>query len=259
MRNMLVPIDGTERSMKAVEFVRFMYHPADVKIVLLMVREDVERLYSEKELEKAKAPLVSTLDAVAERLIGYDVRKEVVLGHAGEAILTFAAQNGIDVIVMTKSTKPGWFQRIGSVAEHVVKYAKCIVVIVPEDNSKEKSVRKIQCDYLDDIVTLSGQLNVGHSTCLLPVQVGACVYKIVVISGNLRMNHLSYNPDGGSWLLPPQNNQPSHYDLCEGEEREIRLEVTINYGNMDHIEIVNSHMTKPLKFHYVARFDSLDV
>ena len=259
MRNILIPIDGTERSLKAVDLARSLYRKEDVKIFLLMVREDVERLYSEKELNKAKAPLISTLSSVAEQLSGYNVEKEVVFGQAGESILAFAGQNKIDSIFMTKSTRPGWLQRIGSVAEHVVKYAKCVVVIVPEDTAKEKATRKMQCEYLDDIITLSGQLNVGHSTCLLPVQAGVCIYKITVISGNLRLNHLSFNPDGGNWLLPPQNHQPPHYDLNEGEEREIRLEITINYGNMDHIEIVNTHMTKPLKFHYVTRFDSLDV
>ena len=260
MRNILIPIDGTERSMKAVNLVKSLYHTGDVKIVLLMVREDAEHLYSEKELEKAKSPLESTLDAVADQLNGYDIKKEVVFGHAGEAILTCAEQNNTDIIVMTKSTKTGWFQKIGSVTEHVVKYAKCIVMIVPENNAKEKASRKIhQCEYLDDIVTLSGQLNIGPSFCLLPVQVGKCVYKITVINGRLRLNHLSYNPDDGIWLLPPQNHQPSHYDLNEGDEREIRVEVLINFGNMDHIEVINTHMTKPLKFHYVAKFESIEV
>lgn len=260
MKNILIPIDGTERSMKAVDLAKSLYHTDAVKIILLMVREDVEHLYSENELKKAKDPLESTLEAVADHLNGYDVKKEVLFGRAGEAILACAGQNNIDIIIMTKSTKTGWFQKIGSVAEYVVKYAKCIVMIVPEKVTSEKASRKMrQCEYLDDIVTLNAQLNIGPNACLLPVQVGKCIYKITVIEGSLRMNHLSYNPDDGAWILPPKDNQPSHYDLNKGEEREVCLEVLISFGKMDHIEIVNTQRTKPLKFHYVAKFESIEV
>lgn len=260
MRNVLIPIDGTERSRKSVDFAKSLYRPSDVKIVLVMVREDVEQLHSEKELEKAKSPLESTLDAVAGQLKGYDVKKEVVFGHAGEAILTCAEQNHTDIILMTKSTRTGWFQKIGSVAAHVVKYANCIVMIVPENNAEEKARGKTwQCEYLDDIVTLSGQLGMGSSACLLPVQAGKCVYRITVLAGSLRMNHVSYDPDGSTWTLPPQNKQPAHYDLKEGDDREICLEILMKYGNMDHVEMVNTHMTKPLKFHYVVKFKDIQI
>lgn len=260
MRNLLIPIDGTERSMKAIDLVKSLYHTCDVKIILLMVREDVERMYSEKELEKSRSLLESTLDAVADQLKGYNVKKEVVFGHAGEAILTCAGQNNIDIIVMTKSTRTGWFQRIGSVTEYVVKYAKCIVMIVPEDNFNKRALWDAhQCKYLDDIVTLSGQLSLGASFCLLPVQAGRCIYKITVIEGNLRMNHLTYNPDGNTWMLPPQKHQPPHYDMNEGNEREIRIEILINFGKTDHVEITNTHMTKPVKFHYVVKFEDVEI
>lgn len=62
-------------SMKAVDLAKSLYRTDAVKIILLMVREDVEHLYSEKELKKAKDPLESTLEAVADHLNGYDVKK----------------------------------------------------------------------------------------------------------------------------------------------------------------------------------------
>lgn len=34
--------------------------------------------------------------------------------------------------VMTKSTRKGWTRMIGSVTTHVVKYAKCPVLIAPQ-------------------------------------------------------------------------------------------------------------------------------
>ncbi len=253
MRNILIPIDGTERSMKSVILVKSLYPANDVKITLLMVREDMENLYSEEELEKAKSLLKPALDVVADQLNGYSVEKEIVFGNAGKAILIYAEQNDIDIIVMTKSTRTTWLQRIGSVTEYVVKYAKCIVMIAPENNLNKKSLQR---KYLEDTVTLSAQLSIGSSSCLLPVQAGKCIFKITVINGILCINHLSYNPDGGTWVLA---RQPSQYNLNEGDQQEIGFEVSINFGNMDRIEIVNKHMTKPLKFHYTAKFKNVEV
>lgn len=259
MRNILIPIDGTERSMKAVDLVKSLYPPDKVNIVLLMVREDIEAMFSEKELEKAKAELKSTLDVVSSQLPGFYVRKEVVVGRAGDEILDCAEQNKTDIIVMTKSTKSGWSQMIGSVAAHVVKYAKCIVMIVPENDADGKAARKtIRCTYLDDIVTLAGQLSFKPSSCLLPAQAGRCVYHITVMDGRLRLNHLAYNPDGSTWNRPPKNEQPQHYDMKQGDDREIRLEVLVDSGRLDQIEVVNPSMTASLKFHYVAIFESVD-
>lgn len=259
MRNILIPIDGTERSMKAVDLVKSLYAPDTVNIVLLMVREDIETMFSERELEKAKAELKSTLDAVAEQLEEFHVRKEVVVGRAGDEILDCAEQNKTDIIVMTKSTKSGWFQMIGSVTAHVVKYADCIVMIVPETDSDGKAApKKIRCTYLDDIVTLAGQLGFKPNSCLLPAQAGRCVYHITVMDGRLRLSHLAYNPDGNTWDLPPKNRQPQYYDMKQGEDREIRLEILVDSGRLDQIEIVNPSMKTPVKFHYTAAFESLD-
>ena len=65
----------------------------------------VNTMYSETEMEKAKAELKSTLDAVAAQLAGYSVKKEVVVGRAGDEILECADQNNTDIIVMPGLTK----------------------------------------------------------------------------------------------------------------------------------------------------------
>ena len=72
------------------------------------------------------------LDPIKEMLSGYVVKEDVRLGKAAEEILAYSSENHIDVIVMTKSTRKGWARMIGSVTTHVVKYAECLVLIVPE-------------------------------------------------------------------------------------------------------------------------------
>ncbi|TGJ76711.1 universal stress protein [Caproiciproducens galactitolivorans] len=259
MRNILIPIDGTERSMKAVDLVKSLYMPKDVNIVLLMVREDIASMFSAKEFDKIKKEMKSTLDAVSDQMPGFQVKKEVVIGRAGEGILDCANQNNIDIIVMTKSTKDGWSQMIGSVASYVVKYASCIVMIVPENGSYERLNRKlVRCKHMDDIVTLAGQASLKTSTCYLPVQAGICSYFITVLEGKMRLNHLAFNPDGNMWNLPPQNKQPDHYDLKKGEEKEIQVEILVCYDHLDQIKVVNPSMTEPLKFHYIARFENTE-
>ncbi|MEA5084509.1 MAG: universal stress protein [Lachnospiraceae bacterium] len=43
MRKILLPIDGSERSMKAIDWVESRYSPENVDITILIVREDLER------------------------------------------------------------------------------------------------------------------------------------------------------------------------------------------------------------------------
>lgn len=132
MKKILLPIDGSERSMKSIELVKNLYGPESADITLILVCESLDAMISEPELEAARAEAMPVLYRAAHQLKDYAVEKYVVFGKAGEEILNYAEKKNIDMIVMTKSTRIGWLSKIGSVTAHVVKYAKCIVIIVPE-------------------------------------------------------------------------------------------------------------------------------
>jgi Universal stress protein UspA and related nucleotide-binding proteins len=132
MRKILLPIDGSERSMKAIDWVESRYSPEDVDITILIVREDLNDMWSQEEYEQAKLESQPILQKNASLLKKFTVNTQFRFGRAGEEIVAFAKRNNIDTIVMTKSTKSGLLRFIGSVATHVVKYADCVVVIVPE-------------------------------------------------------------------------------------------------------------------------------
>ncbi|MGV8906873.1 MAG: universal stress protein [Acetobacterium sp.] len=132
MKKILLPIDGSERSMKSIDLIKELYAPGSVKISLITVREDLDTIISEQLLEEAKEATMPDLVKAGNLLQGYEIKKKVVFGNPGEEILNYAEEMKIDIIVMTKSTRTGWLSKIGSVTTHVVKYAKCIVVIVPE-------------------------------------------------------------------------------------------------------------------------------
>lgn len=137
MRKLLLPIDGSKRSVQAIEWVKSRYAPNDVDITLLIVREDLDEMRTQAEYDGAKAELGPVLQANAQALQGFPVSTEVRFGRAGEEILTFAKDYAMDTIIMTRSTRSGWSRMIGSVTNYVVKYADCVVVIVPE--AKDKS------------------------------------------------------------------------------------------------------------------------
>lgn len=122
----------------AIDWIKERYMPSEVSVTLLIVREDWDDIRSKEQYELDKEEVLPILRESADTLSGFSVATEVRFGRAGEEILRFAEEQEIDTIVMTKSTKPGWIQMIGSVTNHVVKYAKCVVVIVPEMQAKHK-------------------------------------------------------------------------------------------------------------------------
>lgn len=133
MKKILIPLDGTERSMHSINLVKSLYTKNDVEIHLMYVKENVnnpillEEHYSEaeKEMQGVVAPAI-------KQLKDYNIRCEFGVRDAGSEIIRIAITNEIDIIIMTKSTKKGLVRMIGSVTTYVVKNAPCIVMIVPE-------------------------------------------------------------------------------------------------------------------------------
>ncbi|MEQ2457502.1 universal stress protein [Flavonifractor hominis] len=136
MLRLLVPIDGSDRSKQSIDWIKERYTPSEVSVTLLLVREDWDDIRCKEQCALAKEEALPILQESAHTLSDFSVATEVRFGRAGEEILRFAEETEIDIIVMTKSTKSGWIQMIGSVTNHVVKYAKCVVVIVPEMQTK---------------------------------------------------------------------------------------------------------------------------
>ena len=131
-KKILIPLDGTERSMHSIDLVKNLYRQDEVEIILLYVKEDVDNVVmrydlaaAEKDMQRLTAPAVKELE-------GFEITCEFGLIDAGSEIIKRAKMNKIALIVMTKSTKKGLTRMIGSVTSYVVKNAPCIVMIVPE-------------------------------------------------------------------------------------------------------------------------------
>ena len=133
-RRILVPIDGTERSMHSLDFIKGLFAKDSLEIMLMNVKELIliNGMAIAEELKVSEEVGEEILENAKKALVGYSVETYFTFGYAGEEIVKKAQEEKMDFIVMTKSTKKGLTRFIGSVTVSVVKHAKCIVMIVPE-------------------------------------------------------------------------------------------------------------------------------
>ncbi|NLK94371.1 MAG: universal stress protein [Clostridiales bacterium] len=133
-KRVLVPIDGTERSMHSLYFIKELFPKDTTEIILMHVREIVffDGMAVSEEIKTAQELGEEVLNVAEEQIREYDTRKYFTFGYAAEEILKKASEEKIDFIVMTKSTKKGLTRMIGSVTASVVKKAHAVVMIVPE-------------------------------------------------------------------------------------------------------------------------------
>ena len=134
-RKVLIPIDGTERSMHSLEFVKEIFPKDSIEIIIMNVKELVliNEMIVADEIKFAQELGEEILQAAKEKMKDYKTETYFTFGYPGDEIVKKANEENIGVIVMTKSTKRGLNRMIGSVTTNVVKRAKCIVMIVPND------------------------------------------------------------------------------------------------------------------------------
>lgn len=130
MRKILLPIDGSKRSIRTVEFVKQSIRPEDCEITVVKVIGAQLYLNSMEEIKYRAEQVRPELDAVADMLKGYQVNTQVLLGSSpGVEIVEYAREMGADIIVMTRSSR-GPIRKLGSVAAHIVKNASFLDVFV---------------------------------------------------------------------------------------------------------------------------------
>ena len=136
-RKVLIPIDGTERSMHSLEFVKEIFPKDSVEIIIMNVKELVliNEMIVADEIKFSQELGEEVLEAAKEKMKDYKTETYFTFGYPGDEIIKKANEENIGIIVMTKSTKRGLTRMIGSVTTNVVKRAKCIVMIVPNDFS----------------------------------------------------------------------------------------------------------------------------
>lgn len=130
----LIPLDGTDRSMRSLDLLKDMFPKDKVEVTLMNVKEIVivNGMVASDEVARAQELSQFIVDIGEKQLKGYDIEKCITFGYAAEEILRKSKDENFDMVIMTKSTKKGLTRMIGSVTARVVKNTKSIVMIVSE-------------------------------------------------------------------------------------------------------------------------------
>ena len=129
MKKVLLPIDGSERSARALDMAKTICDPGEVQIHIVKVIPS--QLYMRDEESKVQSAIdQSQLESAAVSLMEYNVHTKILRGSSpGVEILDYAKEKGIDTIIMTRSSR-GPLRRMGSVATYLVKNATFLNMFV---------------------------------------------------------------------------------------------------------------------------------
>ena len=250
MKKILIPIEETQRSLKALAYVKKHYTPEEAEIVLMMIDERLGYSVRSDVESAAKKELDEKLDLIAETLDGYKVTKLSAVGKPGVRIARAVRETGTDLIIMTKSSKDDMLNSVGSTAEYVINNSPCDVIIVSEQAGSRNEYRGLVYRTARGTVNLRGQLGDKQSECLLPSVNQDCIYHINVTVGKVRFFHTAYNPDTRNWDLPPIPGQDVTLDIAAGEVKDILVKADSTDGKADRIRIVNRDMRKEAVFDF---------
>ena len=142
-KKILLPTDGSEYAAKAEKHALFIAEASGAEIIALSVVENSyfaslpadETISHVNDLLKRETE--KNLDTVQEmkKEMNSDVKITLCVeeGSPGDAILNTIDKENIDLVVMGSSGRTGFSRLImGSVAEKVVKAAKCSVLVIHE-------------------------------------------------------------------------------------------------------------------------------
>ena len=146
-KRILVPLDFSASSARALDYAYAMAMKFDASLHLVHVCEVPSMLtasmdayaiaytdWSQRLGEEAEREL----EKLRPRLAGVKVSTEVLFGNPARAIITAAATNDADLIVMgTHGHGPVMHVVMGNVAERVVRTAECPVLTVREPREKD--------------------------------------------------------------------------------------------------------------------------
>ncbi len=139
IKKILFPVDFTASSDKVLPYVKLMADKLGAKVSLVHVVRGAEEFagfemgaawYSSFEKELIDGAEKAMTRFVEENGLN-DAETAVLVGDAGEELVKYAEDNGVDMIIMGTHGRKG-LEKImfGSVAAEVVKKAKCPVLTV---------------------------------------------------------------------------------------------------------------------------------
>ena len=148
----LVPLDLSDASLRALPLAKQMASSYDARLLLLHVLEDIDlpSIYG----DDIANPIYDLYPEIRERTEA-EVRRAVrdadgpdaetaihfAEGNPTEAAVDFAEAQGVDLIVLTRTGRRGLTRLlIGSTADGIIRAASCPVLVVPVDEEGRRAV-----------------------------------------------------------------------------------------------------------------------
>lgn len=139
LRSILVPTDFSEPAHRAVDYAKAIAESFHATLHLLHVAADItfdDPMLTASSLAEIQDTAESALARIDERITAderakLNVQTAVVQGSPHDAILTYAKEHAIELIVLGTHGRGAVEQLIlGSVAERIVRHATCPVLTV---------------------------------------------------------------------------------------------------------------------------------
>lgn len=177
-RTILVPLDGSEFSLRILQVIRDQFDPQEANLILFRVTDPpmlmadrfateltasalpvggtyqtysqaLDARYAEtvKERETYRSQLLSELRRVAEPLesAGYAVSVEVVFGEPSQRIIEYVQDKGVDLVAMTTHGRTGLSRALlGSVAERVLRSVSVPILLVRSSEQGAPDVQSME-------------------------------------------------------------------------------------------------------------------
>ena len=140
IKKILCAVDFSDQSVNVADYARTLAKALEAEVLVLYVAPSLSQYVGFKVPAAAIDDFVGEIvngaestmtEFVVKNFEGVEADGRVITGYAAEEILDLAAKEGADMIVMGTHGRKG-IDRIlfGSVAEKVVKSAKCPVVTI---------------------------------------------------------------------------------------------------------------------------------
>lgn len=157
-KSILVPVDFSERSKAAFDLALRVAGASKAEVHLLNVVEnstspDFDRFPLARKAASVRAEAKARLAEFARRNPPGEIAvyPEVRCGNAADEIVQAAREEQIDLIIISSHGYTGWRHvLIGSVAERVVRYAPCPVLVLRQNPRAERNSKNGKENYYEN-------------------------------------------------------------------------------------------------------------
>jgi universal stress protein A len=148
IKNILLPTDLSEASLSAAEYAFDLAVKYNARVHILHVLEKTPPILTIRSLDLSEEKIVKSIEKEAkeslkkiiERIADEesDIVSAIVKGIDHEEIVKYSRDQKIDMIVIATHGRTGiMYTLLGSVAEKVIRYSKCpVLVITPPKAAK---------------------------------------------------------------------------------------------------------------------------